>query len=369
MNQPYSAHTWTKAAQLVIRQTPFTLALLRERIVIMLKKFLVMITLLIAFFSLATAQDHPGFHVKGRHLYDKCGEKVILRGVNKMIIWKDIDGIPAYAEIAQTGANVVRIVWNDSGPALDLDKTITNCIAQQMIPMVESHDATGKWELLDKAVDYWIRPDIVPILQKHEQYLLLNIANECGDAGVTTEMIRTKYCEVIQKMRLAGIHVPLIIDATDWGKNINILQSEGPALLEADPDHNLIFSIHLWWPVMWGYSEKRIIEELAESVAMELPLIVGEFGNRWDETPGGVIPWRAILKQCQLYEIGWLAWSWGPGNKPQTFLDMTRDGSFATLHDWGLAVAITDSFSIKNTSVRPAFILNLNCEQAPGKNK
>ncbi len=326
------------------------------------KKIIIAITLFTWFAISTLAQDYPGFRVKGRYLNDKCGEKVILRGVNKMIIWKDIDGIPSYSEIAQTGANVVRIVWNDSGPALDLDKTITNCIARQMIPMVESHDATGKWDLLDKATDYWLRADIVPVLQKHEQYLLLNIANECGDAGVTPETFRSKYSVVINKMRQAGIHVPLIIDATDWGKNINILQSEGPALLEADPDHNLLFSIHLWWPLMWGYSEKKIIDELAESVAMELPLIVGEFGNQWDETPGGAIPWRAILKQCQRYEIGWLAWSWGPGNKPQTFLDMTKNGSFATLHDWGLAVAVTDSFSIKNTSVRPAFIRNLNCD-------
>src|SRR5215213_10089521 len=53
----------------------------------------------------------PGFYVQGRHLYDKTGEKVILYGVNKMIYWMDIDGIPSYAEIAKTGANAVRIQW------------------------------------------------------------------------------------------------------------------------------------------------------------------------------------------------------------------------------------------------------------------
>ena len=95
---------------------------------------------------------------------------------------------------------------------------------------------------------------------------------------------------------------------------------------------------------------------------MELPLIVGEFGNMWEDKEEGKIPYKTIIKYCHFNEIGWIAWSWGPNNMPQTFLDMTDDGMFNTLHDWGLEVAITDSFSIKNTSVRPKFILDKKCD-------
>ena len=51
----------------------------------------------------------------------------------------------------------------------------------------------------------------------------------------------------IRRMRAAGIHVPLIIDASGYGQDINGLQENGPYLIEADPDRNLMFSIHMWW--------------------------------------------------------------------------------------------------------------------------
>lgn len=39
--------------------------------------------------AIAAPPDKPGFYVSGRFLYDKCGNKVVLRGVNEMVIWRD----------------------------------------------------------------------------------------------------------------------------------------------------------------------------------------------------------------------------------------------------------------------------------------
>ena len=62
------------------------------------------------------------FHVTGRFLYDRCNEKVVLRGVNEMVVWTaGKDGAPEFAEIAKTGANSVRIVWTEEGTASELD--------------------------------------------------------------------------------------------------------------------------------------------------------------------------------------------------------------------------------------------------------
>ena len=70
------------------------------------------------------------------------------------------------------------------------------------------------------------------------------------------------------------------------------------------------------------------------------------------------------LEEAQKRQIGWLAWSWGsmkntdcPGK-----LDMTSDGTFAGLQNWGLVVATTDENSIKNTSVRSPYIEKGSCD-------
>lgn len=307
----------------------------------------------------ATCADLPGFRVAGRYLYDKCGEKVILRGVNKMTVWTDINS-ESFPEIEKTGANCVRITWITTGATNKFDSAITKCYQNKMIPMVELHDATGEWSKLSLCVDWWTKPEVVSIIQKHEEYLLINIANECGQTVSDTDF-KAGYSDAITKMRAAGIHVPLVIDAAKYGQDIDILQSVGPDLITADPDHNLLLSVHMWWPVEWGYSDQKITDEISQSVKMNLPLIVGEFAHTGVgcET---TINYKHIIAECQKNEIGWLAWEWGPGNSDCTEMDMTTDSKFETLRDWGLEVAVTDQNSIKNTAVRPKFILNTVCE-------
>ncbi|KNY25956.1 discoidin domain-containing protein [Pseudobacteroides cellulosolvens] len=305
--------------------------------------------------SFAADEQYPGFKVKGRFLYDKNGEKTILYGVNKMIIWMDVDGVPSYEEIAKTGANSVRIVWGISGTPEKLDKAIYNCRLNHMIPIIECHDATGEWSKLQTVVDYWVRPDILEVLKKHQEYLIVNIANECGQT-VSDADYRAGYKLAVSRMRTAGIHVPLMIDAPSYGQGIDSLQANGPYLIENDPDQNLLFSVHMWWPLSWGYSDQKVKDEIKQSVDMNLPLVVGEFGHQWDETAQGAIPYKTILEQCHLNEVGYLPWEWGPGNNPQTFLDMTTDSTFATLQGWGKEVCITNPHSIKNIAVRPKFM-------------
>ncbi|MBN1246080.1 MAG: discoidin domain-containing protein [Anaerolineae bacterium] len=301
--------------------------------------------------------DFSGFRVQGRHLYDVLGSKVILVGVNKMVIYTDRDGLPSFPEIAKTGANAVRIVWLTEGSPEELDTVITNAINNKLIPIVDCHDSTGKWDVMPTCVDYWVRPDVASVLRKHERYVLVNIANEAGAGLVPSLEFRTAYELAIRRIRAAALHVPLIIDAQGWGQQINDLQASGPYLVQADPDHNLLFSIHMWWPSASRASVvQHVTDEIAESVAMGLPLIIGEFANKG---PGCTccISYDTIIEQAHLSEVGYLAWSWGPGNQDCAEMDMTEDGTFNTLHGWGLEVAVTSTHSIQAIAVRPDWII------------
>lgn len=323
--------------------------------------------------------DKPGFFVRERSLFDPCGNKVTLRGVNKMNVWTDRAG-DSFAEIAKTGANCVRIVWltrEDNGQptkAAELDNLITKCAAQQLIPMVEVHDATGNWSKLGQMVEFWKRADIVSVIRKHEKYLLVNIANECGDDQVTDSQFSQGYGNAVQQLRQAGIRTPLVIDAANWGKDLEQLVRVGPGLLQADSEKNLLFSVHTYWPVAMGATPQFIKQQFEAAVNARLPFIVGEFsafgafaGNESICGAKGRVDYQTILAESQRLDIGWLAWEWGPGNAGGgdplcSVMDMTTDNKFATLRGWGLDVATTNTNGIKATSVRkPLLVGSATC--------
>lgn len=310
------------------------------------------------------ANVKPGFFVQDRFLYSKDNEKVVLRGINHMFIWTDREG-KTIPEIAKTGANCVRIVWNTRGRIADLDSIIGLCVANGMIPIPEIHDTTGNWERLSEALGYWLRDETLQMISNHQEYMILNVGNEPGDKEQDPEDFFDAYNLIVTKMRAAGIRVPIMIDADNWGQSEKNLLEVGPRLLQADPEHNLLFSIHMWWPserhdaVKTGAATvaERVTACLERSVELNLPLVVGEFAPM-AVAGAKEIPYRHIMAECERLSIGWLCWSWGPGNFDSADMDMTVHGSYNTLVGWGREVTIESPLGIQNTSVIPNFIQN-----------
>jgi mannan endo-1,4-beta-mannosidase len=332
----------------------------------------------------SSGNQRATFYTKGRYLYDRLGNKVILRGVNKMSVWdgEDPTGSISFPEIRKTGANSVRIPWAirkdlqpgtpDTDPAI-LDALIATAKNNHLIPIIGLWDATGNWNRLQELVEYWVQPNVVNLIQKHQEYLLVNIGNEVGNDQVNEAQFINVYTSAIQAMRTAGIGTPLVIDASDWGKNLDMLDATAPTLLTADPDNNLLFSVHLYWPKLGGADANFIRSKLQNSVGLGYPLIVGEFSQfgAWAGegvsvcSAAGEIDYQTILEKCHKHEIGWYAWEWGPGNakgEPPdplcAVMDMTPDRLFDNLKSgWATEVAISSPYSIRNTSVRPPTML------------
>jgi mannan endo-1,4-beta-mannosidase len=301
------------------------------------------------------------FKVEGRHLVDPYGEKVVLRGVNAMIIYWDKLGSVTYPEIAKTGANAVRIFWTDDpvANAVDLDGTLLTCERNHMIPLPGVWMATGKWDQLGACVDFWCRPDIAAVVKKHEKTVLVNIANEAGDGSVTDAQYRAGYEDAVSRIRGAGIRSPLVIDAAGWGRGEKYIFDNAQYLINRDPEHNLIFSWHPWDPITWKGTKTRIKAAIDSAVAKNIPFIIGEFSrseqadSRSATTP---IEWRTIMEYGHLNEIGWLPWVWWCCEEPNDGHSLTRDkiyGHWANA-PWGEEVAVTGAYSIQNTAVRPA---------------
>jgi len=303
-----------------------------------------------------TATTNTHMYTQGSDLYTYCGEKVLLRGVNQMSVWTDPTG-SSYPAIASFGTNAIRIVFNEAGTAGGLDSLLSKAESNKMISIPEIHDATGKFAGIAAAVAWWSQPSIVSVMKKHEKWTLLNIANEAGDNSVSNLDFETTYTSAIGSLRNAGITVPLVIDGSGWGQNVEQLLSAAPALLAADPLNNVIFS---WHEYTGGTQEQaRITTGLETSKSIGVVLINGEFASGGAGGCIANIPYKFLLAEAQRVGTGWLAWSWDTSNSDcsssgTSIFNMTTSLTSASglAEGWPSDVVRDDPNSIKNTSVR-----------------
>ncbi len=371
---------------------------------------LVIISQMLSFGQLRTELTCPPFcgfktltfQTNGNQLLDPCGSPVILKGVNKMVYFDNIDpdGARSFAQSAKTGANCVRISWqmrndNDlSSTSTDrLDRIITNAKTNKLIPIVGLWDYTttsdGGFSKLSEYVGYWSNPDVVKIIRKHQTHLIINIANEAarseengGNETVAADLdtFATAYKNVVRQLRRAGIQVPLMIDGMDRGKSLHCFAEKGPDMVTADSLHNLIFSFHAYWPKSYTDAHPTTIQNAfneISSLATPLPIVIGELSQygAWTGSQtvspcsnAGMVDYQQFAERATNAGIGWMVWEWGPGNQwkvagdcPQ--MDMTTDGTAATVgsganNRWARELATTALYSIKNTAKKTFFINN-----------
>ena len=142
-----------------------------------------------------------------------------------------------------------------------------------------------------------------------------------------------------------------------------MLQATAPMLTSVDPDHNIIYSVHMYWTDPNG---TRVMSEISQSVTQNLPLIVGEFAQHAVAgCASAPFAYKTLLSVAQQNDIGYLPWSWGAvkntdcaGEQP---FDMSTDGTYNGLQGWGKEVAVTDANSIMNTSKRSHYMTAGSC--------
>lgn len=290
-----------------------------------------------------------GFFVSNGRLYDANGNDFVIRGINHGHYWFRNELDTAFGAIANTGANTIRIVWESEGTAGELETAVQRAIDLELIPMVELHDVTGsnsQSDLLNMA-RYYTGAQVLAVLQRFERHLLVNIANEWSG-----EDWLGGYQAAVAEMRDAGINHTLVIDANGWGQESATVLRDGQALLDSDPERNLLFSVHMYQS--FG-SDSAITAALQGAVDQGLPLIVGEFGFQHG-TPVTQIPYETILSECARLGLGYIPWSWKGNSSEVAYLDMSEDWGGNTLTDWGRGV-VEGSQGIASTSQKASVFL------------
>jgi mannan endo-1,4-beta-mannosidase len=291
------------------------------------------------------------FTVSGTKLMDAAGKEFIIRGINSPQVWFPRKSNKAVELLSEMKVNTVRIVWDTKGKPGKLEKSIKKYIEFGIIPMIELHDATGDStsEKLMEMVNYYCSSKVKRVLMQYEKYLLLNIANEWGNHRVTADQWKANYTKAIEALRNAGYQCTIVIDAPGWGQNIDPILLYGNDLLQSDPMHNILYSVHMYGS--WN-DPKKIDTELQKAYDAILPMIVGEFGYNFDKGHNNLtcmVDHQAILKKCNELNYGYLAWSWSGNNKENAWLDLADKHGWKNLTWWGRQV-IESEHGIKKSA-------------------
>lgn len=291
-----------------------------------------------------------GFHVDGTTLYDGNNNAFVMRGINHPHSWFKDKLETAIPAIAATGANTVRVVLSDGqqyqkDSLENINKIIDICKENKLVCILEVHDITGKDDIegLKKTAEYWV--EMKSALIGNEQYVLLNIANEWVGSWDLAETWYNGYSEVLKTIRGAGINNAIIIDAAGWGQLATPIDTYGKTLLEEDPNHNLIFSIHMYGAA--GKNSRIIARNIKYGTDNGLCVIVGEFGYNHSD---GDVDEASIMQYCTENNVGYLGWSWKGNGGGVEYLDIALDWEGKTLsEDWG-EVLINGPNGIKETA-------------------
>jgi mannan endo-1,4-beta-mannosidase len=320
------------------------------------------ISCFIIFFSCAfTKMVQAQLKVNCRFLQDANGNNIVLKGVNVPVYHSgyvdDLDGVSA--AVQKVKANAVRIHWSakpaptvpfyyDAATATktsiaNLDRAITRYTNLGMLCIVNLFDLTlysipdpqnpnEPWKRFstlgnDKNLfasvitSYWTNAEVVALVNKHKNHLIINIANEWGSTrddnyqaqpSLTTNFIQN-YTAAIQAIRNAGITVPLMVDAPDGGANSDFLVANGAVLINADRLQNTMLSVHTYWSnYNGGYSDADIDAKLTAMANSKLPFIIGEASNKQDGNSicQYDINYDKILKKATQLKIGHIIWAW-----------------------------------------------------------
>lgn len=291
-----------------------------------------------------------GFYVNGTSLYDANGNAFVMRGINHPHSWFKDKLETAIPAIAATGANTVRVVLSDGqqyqkDSLEDINKIIDICKKNKLVCMLEVHDVTGSDDIegVKKAAEYWT--EMKSALVGNEQYVLLNIANEWVGSWDKEQTWYDGYSAAIKIIRDSGITNAVVIDAAGWGQLAAPIEKYGKTLLDEDPQHNLIFSIHMYGAA--GKNKRVIKSNIEYGTKNGLCVIVGEFGYNHSD---GDVDEGYIMEYCTENNVGYLGWSWKGNGGGVEYLDIALDWEGNALsEDWG-EVLINGKNGIKETS-------------------
>lgn len=343
--------------------------------------------------AISTSNFSQNLQVVGNQLQDSLGNEVILRGVNYPIIDDYSIQLNNYSsveakidQVALSGANCIRFPWYTDGthykdqmdPVTNpgygpgtLESYVTNghlshmlqyTYSKGMIPILEIHNLTGgndHAEFQSVVMSFWTDPSVLQLIDENKDYLIINLANEyglvnfSGSPATNLTAFKNNYISSIATLRNAGVHVPIMIDAPDYGQSSTPLTTIASEIITNDVDANVLFSVHAYW-FAYANTQAAIQTKMNEMTATNCAFVLGEIANSQADAPSycGELDLNAIypivLEEACSRNIGWLAWSWDQDCDPDR--EMTSNGNVSNATTYGLDIMNNPNYGLKSTT-------------------
>ena len=310
-----------------------------------------------------------GFFVANGNVFDATGHQFIIKGFNHTTQFGDSDkNLAAIPEFAKTGANAVRAVMGTFGVAASpaqRQSVVAQYLAEGIVPIVEDQSATNSQSVgdLQAVTNNWLQAGNVSWLKSNERNVILNIANEWGPATAT---YRDAYISMISQLRNAGINAMIMVDAGGSGQNLNSITQFAKDIENADPQHNVLFSLHMY--NFWTTGGKTatnsapagspwdMATQLSAIQQSGIPLVIGEYSM----TDGSSVPYdtRTAMGVFKQLGLGSLAWSWNQnGNHIHDMMAQTAGWQYdndSDLSAFGNLVVNDPAVGLKSTAIPAA---------------
>src|SRR5690606_14979721 len=141
--------------------------------------------------------------------------------------------------------------------------------------------------------------------------------------------------QAVQTLRSAGLKHLLVVDAPNWGQDWeetmrNNKNNAASSILDADPDRNVLFSVHMYDIYNTANTVTSYIDTF---LGHGLPLVVGEFAA--DHGAGKNVDAGTIMSKAAQSRIGYIGWSWSGNSADLSSLDITNNFNVNSLTTWG----------------------------------
>ncbi len=307
------------------------------------------------------AGPSPTYRTSGRWLLDPLGVKVIGRGVEQAY-WRAPWLATSYVdEIARTGANQVRVLPYLTGRTPTGDPNATLADVEDMIQRaIRGHMLCDLAIDGGQVLDTWLRPDVLALLGRYEQHLVVHALGE--SYAETNTAWRESAIATVRRLRDAGLRMPLTVMSRQGGRNLPCLLEQGLAVVDADPLHNVICGWQAYWGSAKGYQREygmELHEAMQYAAGAEVPIQVGLVYRSDPATSPQKVPFPDLMRWAQELQLSYWWWDWRMGID-----NLSRTGKFG---DWasategpgadGYPLGVTVSTDIAHTSVRTPYQL------------